>query len=127
MVTHEQVERRLHSMGLPMENMFLITEESENDGIMVLWYPEIGARELLIENDELAMACYAYLLNHGARKFVSWEDFGRALAAEKWPGWDTCEPSAQGGRKAENQPDGDIPRADPWGGQTHGDIPRIGR
>jgi hypothetical protein len=98
MVTREQVEQRLHSLGLPIEYMFLITGKSGDNGIMVLWYPEVGARELVIESDELGVACYAYLLNHGARTFTSWEDFRQALATERWPGWDTYEPSGKAKR-----------------------------
>ena len=99
MVTQEQVEQCLHSLGLPLENMFLITDGSEDNGIMVLWYPEFGARELIIENDELGMGCYVHLLNQGARKFRSWQDFEQAVVAEQWPGWDTSEPSAQEAEK----------------------------
>jgi|SRR6516225_2150333 hypothetical protein len=97
MVTPEQVEQRVHSLRLPLENMFLITDNKAEKGIIVLWFPEFGAREWGIENDELWMACFAYLRDHGARKFASWDEFRKACAAEKWEGgkkwlgWDSSQ------------------------------------
>lgn len=89
MVTSEQVEQYFQSLGFPLDQLFLITRETENFGSIVIWHPEFGARGWLIENDEMAQACYGYLVDYGARTFSSWEEFRRAVATEKWPGWDS--------------------------------------
>src|SRR4051794_35764278 len=92
-VTAEEVMARLDSLGLPRENMLLLSGDAGQEGLIAFWHPEFGARFLIIENDALAGACYAYLLNRGARRFASGGELVQAAAAEKWPGWDTCEPS----------------------------------
>jgi hypothetical protein len=38
MITREQVEERINSFGLPLENMFIITGPGDSGGI-VLWFP----------------------------------------------------------------------------------------
>ena len=73
-ITEEQVVACIDSFGLPPENMFFFPVESEAEGLIGLWYPESGFRYLIIENDELAKACYTYLLNRGARKFRTTEE-----------------------------------------------------
>jgi hypothetical protein len=93
LVADEKVVTRLNSLGVPTENLFLLPGDGDAEGSIVLWHPEIGARFVVIENDELARACYAYLLGHGARRFASCQQFLEAAAAEKWPGWNTCEPA----------------------------------
>jgi len=92
---HEQAVAVLDSYGLPPENMFLLPGDSENEGLIVFWYPQIGMRFLILENDALATACYLHLREREARRFDSPEQILSAAAAEKWPGWDTCEPSLQ--------------------------------
>src|SRR5689334_10389798 len=90
LVADEVVETRLNSLGVPRENLFLLLPDGDAEGMIVLWHPEIGARFVIIEKDELARACYSYLREHGARGFASCQQLLEAAAAEKWPGWDTC-------------------------------------
>ncbi len=93
--THAQILARLGSLGVPLENMFLLPSESGDEGLIALWYPEIGLRLLILENESLAKACYKHLLDRGNRIFDSCEQLRRTAAKERWPGWDTCEPFIQ--------------------------------
>jgi hypothetical protein len=90
LITDEQVVARLNSLGVPLEYIFVLPIESQKRGLIGFWHQEIGFRYLIIENDEVANACYTYLLNRGARLFNTDEELRQALATEKWPGWDTC-------------------------------------
>jgi hypothetical protein len=90
-VAEEEVVGRLESFGVPRENLFLVHGDDESEGLIMLWHPEIGARYIIIERDSLAKACYAYLFQHGARRFASELQLLEAARTEQWPGWDTCE------------------------------------
>jgi hypothetical protein len=70
--------------------MFLISVGSSDTGIIGLWYPMLDQsyRYLIIENTELAVACYNFLRRHGARQFNSEEEVLQAMQDERWPGWD---------------------------------------
>lgn len=94
-LTDEQVMARLASLGLPLEYMSVLPGASEREGLIGLWYPDIGFRFLILEDEAVAKACYTYLLKHGARRFESYQRLLETAAKEKWPGWDTCEPSLQ--------------------------------
>lgn len=89
---------RLGSLGVPPENIFLLPTESKSEGPIGFWHPDVGFRYLILESDELAKACYTYLLNRGARRFDTDEELYRAAAVEKWPGWDTCDDAVRARR-----------------------------
>ena len=89
-VTREQVLERIAGLG-PLRNVFLITEEDDTFGLPMIWYPEIGLRYLIIENDEMAQAVCQYLREVGVRRFRSEAELGEAQHSEKWEGWDSCE------------------------------------
>ena len=89
-VTCEQVSEEIAGFGVPLVNLFLIAEDNDPLGVIVAWYPEIGLRSILLENDALARACYNTLREAGVRRFKSWEELGEAKDREKWEGWDTC-------------------------------------
>ena len=91
LITDGQIADRLNSLGVPSEYFFLFpVEGSEIGGLIGFWHPEIGFRYLILENPDLAKACYTYLLNNGARRFSTEEELSQAMATEKWLGWDTC-------------------------------------
>src|ERR1700721_2822973 len=89
-VADDQVRAELSSIGIPLDNFFTIPSDSEERGLIAFWHPEVGVRYLILEKDNLANACYRYLLKHGARRFSSGNEIGQTAVAEKWPGWDTC-------------------------------------
>src|SRR5438552_4086556 len=88
-VTREQVWVQIAGFGVPLEDLFLI-EDNDALGVIAAWYPEIGLRCIVLENDALAIACYETLREAGVRRFQSWEELGEAQDREKWEGWDTC-------------------------------------
>lgn len=88
-VNDEQVVAYLDSLGVPPENIFLLGVDSQSGGLIGFWHPEVGFRYLITENDQLAEACKAYLLNRGARRFATGGEAYQTANAEKWPGWDT--------------------------------------
>jgi hypothetical protein len=91
LVTDEQVVAQLDSLGVPSEYFFLFPVEGSGiGGLIGSWHPEIGFRYLILENDELAKASYAYLMRRGARQFLTTEELNQAISSEKWLGWDTC-------------------------------------
>ncbi len=89
-VTREQVSERVAGLG-PLQNVFLIGEDTDALGGIVVWYPEIGLREFIFEKDELAHAIYNSLREAGVRRFKSWEHLREAENRERWEGWDTCD------------------------------------
>jgi hypothetical protein len=89
-ITREQVLEQVEGLGVPLANVFLIAEDDDTEGVIAIWYPEIGLRSLVIEKDELAHAVYRYFQDAGARRFRSWQDLQEAQHAEKWAGWNTC-------------------------------------
>jgi hypothetical protein len=97
-VTDEQVVARLGSLGVSPEHVFVVPGDAEGEGLIAFWHPEVGARFLILENDALAKACYEYLLRRGARRFTSGDEIGQTAAAEKWPGWDTCDEAVRARR-----------------------------
>ena len=88
--TPEQVLERVADLGVPLANVFLIAADNETEGIIAVWYPEIGIRCVVIEDDDLAHAVYRYLHEAGVRRFRSWTELQEAQMTEKWPGWNTC-------------------------------------
>ena len=88
-VTREQVLERVAGLG-PLQNVFLIGEDSDALGGIVVWNPEIGLREFIFEKDDLALGIYSFLREAGVRRFKSWEQLREAEKREKWEGWDTC-------------------------------------
>jgi hypothetical protein len=90
MVTREHVLDRIAALG-PLQNVFLVAEDKGPLASIVIWYPEIGFRGLIIENDALAWAIYDYLREAGVRRFKSDEELAETQRNEKWKGWDTCE------------------------------------
>jgi hypothetical protein len=90
-VTREQVLKRVAGFG-PLQNVFLVAEDNDTLGSPIVWYPEIGLRYLIIENDDLAQAVYEYLrFEAKVRRFQSERQVSEAIYEEKWEGWDTCE------------------------------------
>jgi hypothetical protein len=89
-VTREEVLERVAGLG-PLHNVFLIGEDTDALGGIVVWLPEIGVREIIFEKDDLALAIYNFLREAGVRRFQSWEHFREAENREKWEGWDTCD------------------------------------
>lgn len=89
-VTREQTLQWVAKNG-PLQNLFLITEDDEDPGSPMIWWPEIGLRHIIIENDELAQAVNNYLREAGVRRFKSEREATQAMYKEKWEGWDTCD------------------------------------
>ncbi len=89
-VPREQVLERVAGLG-SLENVFLIGEDPDALGGIVVWYPEIGLREIIFEKDDLALAIYRFLREARVRRFKSWEHLREAEKREKWEGWDTCD------------------------------------
>jgi len=90
-VTTEQAAEKVNRLGVSLTNIFIIQDDNETDGEIVIWYPEVGFRTLIIENNAMAAACYGYLRdNVGVRRFKSWDDLSEARWNEKWVGWNTC-------------------------------------
>jgi hypothetical protein len=94
-VTREQVEQRIRGWGVPIGNVFIIAKENEEEGLIAFWHPQIGARTVIIEKEDMGRACYDYLRGIGVRRFASFLELLEAASLEKWPGWDTCEPSTK--------------------------------
>jgi hypothetical protein len=89
-VTREKVLERVAALG-PLQNVFLVAEDDETLGLPIIWYPEIGLRYLIIENDGLAQAVYQYLRYEAkVRRFKSEQQVSEAMYKEKWEGWDSC-------------------------------------
>jgi hypothetical protein len=89
-VNREQVLERVAGLG-PLQNVFLIAEDNDTFGLPMIWYPEIGLRYLVIENDGLAQAVYDYLRYEAkVRRFKSERQVSDAMYKEKWEGWNTC-------------------------------------
>jgi hypothetical protein len=89
-ISDAQVKTELGSIGIPLDNFFTIPGESEDRGLIAFWYPEIGVRYLILEDNAVAQACYRYLQMRGVRRFLSGDDIVQSSNSEKWPGWDTC-------------------------------------
>jgi hypothetical protein len=79
-----------NEFGVALENLFLIAEDDDSLGVIAAWYPEVGLRSIIIEDNDLALACDRFLREAGVRRFRSWEELGAAQDREKWDGWDTC-------------------------------------
>jgi hypothetical protein len=90
-VTREQVLERVTGLG-PLQNVFVIAQDDDRLGLPIIWFPEIGLRYVLIENDELAQAVYEYLRYEAkVRRFRSERQVPEAMYKERWEGWDTCD------------------------------------
>jgi hypothetical protein len=89
-VTGELVLERIAGFGVSLENLFLMAEDDDSLGVMAAWYPEVGLRSIIIENDDLAIACDRFLREAGVRRYQSWEELGEAQGREQWDGWDAC-------------------------------------
>jgi hypothetical protein len=90
-VSREQVLERVAGFG-PLRNVSLVAEDNDTLGLPLVWYPEIGLRYLIIENDDLAQAVYEYLrFEAKVRRFRSERQVSAAIYKEKWEGWNTCE------------------------------------
>jgi hypothetical protein len=57
----------------------------------MVWWPEVGLRYIIIENNDLAHAVFEYLREAGVRRFKSEREVTEAMYKEKWEGWDTSE------------------------------------
>jgi hypothetical protein len=89
-LTREQVLERVAGLG-PLQNVFLIGEDTNALGGIVVWDPKIGLREFIFEDDGLALAIYHFLHEAGVRRFDSWEHLREVEMRERWEGWDTCD------------------------------------
>ena len=90
-VTREQVLERVAGLGT-LQNVFLIANDNDRFGLPIIWFPEIGLRNLIIENDDLAQAVYEYLRYEvKVRRFNSEQEVTEAMYKEKWKGWDMCD------------------------------------
>jgi hypothetical protein len=90
-VSQEQLFETVAGLG-PLHNVFVVAEDNDTLGLPIIWYPEIGLRYLLIENDDLAQAVYDYLRDEAkVRRFKSEQEVLEALYREKWEGWNTCD------------------------------------
>ena len=85
----EQVLERVAGLG-PLQNVFLIGDDTDSLGGIIVWFPAIGLRQIIFKKDDLAVAIYTFLCEAGVRRFNSWEDLTEAEKREKWEGWDTC-------------------------------------
>jgi predicted Mrr-cat superfamily restriction endonuclease len=100
-VTQEQVLHYVAALG-PLQNVFLVGKDNGTLGLPIIWYPEIGLRYAVIENDVLAQAVYAYLRDEAkVRRFDTERQVSEAMFKEKWEGWDTCEDSLRMRRATE--------------------------
>lgn len=90
-VTREEVLERVAGLG-PLQNVFLIAGDNDTFGLPIVWLPEIGLRNIIIEKDDLAQAVYKYLRYEAkVRRFRSQMEVSEAMHKEKWAGWDTCD------------------------------------
>jgi hypothetical protein len=92
MITPEMVESVIASWNSGREHIFLVIDNDDGRpfGLPASWYPELGLRLHLIENDELSKALSAYMVDSGFRQFKSLDDLWLAGKIENWPGWETC-------------------------------------
>jgi hypothetical protein len=88
-VTREQVLEWVAKNG-PLQNLFLIAEDDKDPGSVMVWWPDVGLRYMIIERDELYKALKDYLREAGVRRFKSEGEAVEAMYKEKWEGWDTC-------------------------------------
>jgi len=64
-------EEWFSSWNLPKSNFGILQSSNSQRGIIGIWIPEIGLRLAGIENEELANACYDFLLRHEVKQFVT--------------------------------------------------------
>jgi hypothetical protein len=88
--TREQVLEKIAELGVPLEYVFLIAEDDDPLGEIVIWNPEVGLRGIIIEDDQEAAAVFNHLRDAGSRQFKSWDELNEAEKEEKWEGRDTC-------------------------------------
>ena len=53
------------------------------------WLPDVGPRMMLMDDNELALACKDYLYRIGTRQFRNDSELAAAAERERWPGWDS--------------------------------------
>lgn len=86
--TQEQVSQKVAELG-PLENVVLLGKETDDQGGIVVWYPEVGWRETIYEIDGFSAAMYRILRLAGANRYDSWEQMREDKATERMPGWNT--------------------------------------
>jgi hypothetical protein len=64
-----EVAEWFESIGLPLKNYGLISVSGYERGLIVFYYPGVGFRYAIIENDDLASACYDFLRDKGVRMY----------------------------------------------------------
>jgi hypothetical protein len=100
-ITQNRVLETIAGLG-PLQNVFLVGDVVTPLASIVVWYPEIGLRYALFENDILANALVESLRQAGVRRFTSWDELHEAMRAEQWEGWDTCEDYRRGKQFADD-------------------------
>ena len=85
--------------GIPLDAYSLIGEPGAD--LAALYLPEIGFRVMIMRNNELAVACKAFLAQRGARRFRDYTEWQAAAHAERWPGWERHAPVALSAFQAE--------------------------
>lgn len=88
--TKELVLQKISELG-PIENVALIGREADEEGGIIVWYPDIGWRETIYEIDGLSDAMYKILRKGGAKRYDSYEQMREDKATERMPGWETCD------------------------------------
>ena len=85
-VSVERILEVLTRNGQRIEDWFLIRVSGTDVFIPHFWHAKNGAMGCVVEDEELATACRAYLMRAHARRFQTWRHMMDTAAKEKWPG-----------------------------------------
>ena len=82
----------LGEQGIPLDAYFLVGEPGAD--LPALYLPEIGFRYIVIEINDLACECKAFLARRGVRRFRDSMEWQAVAHVELWPGWERHAPVA---------------------------------
>lgn len=86
-ISEEQVVEFIEAWGVPLDRICLVAGTDGKPGSILLWRPTLGAKYTLIEDAAVDAACYAYLLQQGAREFATEREARETAQQERWVGW----------------------------------------
>jgi translation initiation factor IF-1 len=87
-VTESDVLEVLTQDGLSPADHLLVQVGDTDHYFPFVWNPNCGPMGCIIEDDDLAAACEAYLKRSGARRFRTYAALLEAARHERWPGWE---------------------------------------
>lgn len=79
------------STDTPRDRFFLLGEVGRQ--LIAFWHPKNGLMGSIIEDDELADACEAYMRQHGYQSFETSAAVYEHAVRVGWPGWERFRPS----------------------------------